>query len=135
MEIKEKRIGELAFMHASYLCEAPEHPSWDIVMYYPNSYYGRDNEYPEDPNDSNFRIYPDIPHCRVHKSCFKHKECNFVIAEFNYDSHESFYEVRFISDRPIEYLNTVELRETFAELLRYGNEQLNNRKEETEEEY
>ena len=130
MNIETKRIGELAFMPAVYLCEPPKHPNWSIDMYYPNTYYGREDEFPLDPYDSNYRVYPDNPHCRVHKDAFRHKESCFTIASFEYDEHEPCWEVRFVCDRPLEYLNTKELRETFWELLKYGNEQLNKQPEE-----
>lgn len=131
MKIEPKRIGDLAFNPATYLCTPPEHPNWSIDMYYPNGYYGRDKEFPEDPSDSNYRLDPKYPNCRIHKSCFKNKESCFTIVSFEYDDHEPCWEVKFVGDRPLEYLNTPELRETFWELLKYGNEQLSK----TDEEY
>lgn len=131
----KKRIGDLEFRVATYLLpksEYPEHPSYHIDLWYPNNYYGHDEEYPEDPRDSSFRIDPEIPYCRIHKECFKHPESCFAIASFDWDK-EGYYEVHFIGDRPLEYLNTVEKREQFWDLLKYGDEVL--RKINNEEEY
>lgn len=133
--IENKRIGDLEFRPSSYLLPKdrwPKNPSYDIALWYPNNYYGRDNEFPEDPLDNSFRTDPKYSNHRIHKSCFKHPETCFTIASFDYDEHEGFYELHFCLDRPIEYLNTVEKRDAFWELLYYGNEQLNNSKDEEE---
>ena len=133
--IENKRIGDLEFRPSSYLLPKdkwPKNPSYDIALWYPNNYYGRDNEFPEDPLDNSFRTDPKYSNYRIHKSCFKHPETCFTIASFDYDEHEGFYELHFCLDRPIEYLNTVEKRDAFWELLYYGNEQLNNSKDEEE---
>ena len=126
--IENKRIKDLEFRPASYLLpkdKLPKNSSYDIILWYPNNYYGRDDEFPEDPLDSSYRLNPKYQNHRIHKSCFKHPESCFTIASFDYDEHENFYELHFCLDRPIEYLNTIEKREIFWELLQYGNEQLN----------
>lgn len=133
--IENKRIEDLEFSPASYLLPKekwPKNPAWQIILWYPNSYYGRDNEYPEDSNDNSYRIHPEYPSHRIHKSCFKNPECCFTIASFEYNKHEEFYELQFCGDRPIEYLNTPEKREIFWELLKYGNNQLNHTENEKE---
>lgn len=125
--IKSKRINKLELRRATYLLpesEYPEHPSYHIDLWYPNSYYGRDDEFPEDPRDPSYRLYPDMPSCRVHKECFKHPETCFAIASFDWDK-EGYYELHFVGNRPIEYLKTPEDRETFWELITYGDKQLN----------
>lgn len=124
MEIKNKRIGNLEFRKATYLGEEPNHPTYQILMWQPNKYYGHDDDYPESETDPDFRIYPDYPQCRIHKSCFKHPETCFAIAGFEYDSHEPCYELRFVGSRPVECLDTPELREIFWELIKYGDKQL-----------
>lgn len=132
MKIESKRIKNLEFRAASYLLSKdkwPEHPSYHIDLWMPNGYYGHDEEFPEDPKYSDYRIYPDMPFCRIHKDCFKHPETCFAIASFDWDK-EGYYEVHFVSDRPLEYLKTPEDREAFWELLIYGNEQLNSNGEE-----
>lgn len=126
--IESKRIKDLEFRPASYLLPKdkwPENPTYDIILWYPNLYYGRDSEFPEDPLDSSYRLDPKYQNYRIHKSCFKHPESCFTIASFDYDSHENFYELHFCLDRPIEYLNTSEKREVFWELIKYGDAHLN----------
>ena len=126
--IEKKRIGDLEFRPASYLLpkeKYPKNPSYDIVLWHPNLYYGRDEEFPEDPLDNSFRNDPKYWNHRIHKSCFKNPETCFTLASFDYNEHEHFYELHFCLDRPIEYLNTLEKRENFWKLLQYGNEQLN----------
>ena len=133
--IENKRIKDLEFRPSTYLLpkdKYPKNPGYDIILWYPNNYYGRDEEFPEDPLDNSFRLSPEYPRHRIHKSCFKKPESCFTIASFDYDEHENFYELHFCLDRPIEYLNTVEKREIFWELLNYGNEQLNNSRNEEE---
>jgi len=129
--IENKRIENLEFRPSSYLLpkdKYPENASWEIVLWRTNFYYGKDNEFPEDQLDSSYRIDPKYPNHRIHKSCFKYTETCFTLASFDYDEHERFYELHFCLDRPIEYLNTPEKREIFWKLLEYGNEQLNNDK-------
>lgn len=126
--IESKRIEDLEFRPASYLLPEnkwPENPAYDIVLWYPNLYYGRDDEFPEDPSDNSYRLDPKYQNHRIHKSCFKYPESCFTIASFDYDSHENFYELHFCLDRPIEYLNTPEKREIFWELIKYGDAHLN----------
>ena len=130
--IKEsKRIKNLEFRRATYLLpedQWPENPSYHIDYWYPNPYYGHDDDYPEDPSSPSFRLYPTYPNCRVHKDCFKNPESCFAIASFDYDK-EGYYELHFIGDRPLDL--TKEERETFWEIIEYGDKVLN--KEEREE--
>lgn len=64
-----------------------------------------------------------MPHAKVHKDCFKHPQSSMAIASFNYDSHERYYELEFVGDRPLSL--SKEEREIFWELLEYGFKQLN----------
>lgn len=132
-----KRIENLEIRQASYLLPKdkwPKNPSYDIVLWYPNKYYGRENEFPEDKLDSSFRTDPKYWNHRIHKSCFKHPESCFVIASFVYDEHEWCYELHFCLDRPIEYLDSPEKREIFWELIKYGDKCLNVSENEENEE-
>ena len=43
--IQSKRIGILEFREASYVGNKPPFVSYDIVKWYPNLYYGKENEY------------------------------------------------------------------------------------------
>ena len=121
-----KRIGNLELRRASYLLpkeEYPEHPSYHIDYWYPNCYYGKENEYIK---DGDWYIYPDNSYCRVHKDCFKNPQSCFAIASFDYDK-EGFYELHFIGDRPLHI--TEEERKIFWELIIFGDKELNKRDE------
>lgn len=107
-----------------------ENSSWNIDYFYDNYLYGREDEFPIDPSDPNFRIDPEHPNHRIHKAGFEGKELSFTIAHFLYDNHEPYWEVHFIGNRPIENLTTPEMREAFWELLKYGDEMLNNEEDE-----
>jgi len=126
------RLDNLEFTKSSYLGKEPEYPSYSIQLWYPNPYYGKDDEFPESPTDSDFRLDPNIPCFRIHKSCFKNKETCFVIAFFDRDK-EGIYELNFVGDRPIEYLDTVEKRELFWKLVKHGYEFLNENNSEGDE--
>jgi len=116
------RKGNFEFRKATYLGPEPENPSWHVDYWYPNPYYGKENEYPEDPKDKNFRMYPGEHGFRIDKSCFKYPESCFSVASFNYDG-EGTYEVHFIGDRPFN-LSRKET-EVFWEVLTYGHNFLN----------
>ena len=123
-----KRIGNLEFRVASYLLpddQLPEHPSYHIDYWYPNQYYGRDEEYPIDPKDPDYRIDPKFSeiHFRIHKNCFRHPQSCYAIASFNWDK-EGYYECHFIERRPFESLKSDEI-DIFFELLKFGDEYLN----------
>ena len=121
-----KRIGNLELRRASYLLpeeEYPEHPSYHIDYWYPNCYYGKENEYIK---DGDWYIYPDNSYCRVHKDCFKNPQSCFAIASFDYDK-EGFYELHFIGDRPLHI--TEEERKIFWELIIFGDKELNKKDE------
>ena len=121
----EKRVGNLSISVATYLCEAPEHPSYHINMWYPNGYYGREDEY-EYHEDGEYYTKKDdtFGYVRISKDCFSHPESSFAIASFNSDK-EGYYELSYIGSRPIEYLKTEEEIRNFRELVKYGNEKLN----------
>lgn len=126
-KIESKRIGNLEFRKASYLLpedEWPENPAYDIIYWYPNCYYKRENEFIK---DGDWYLYPDNPYSRVHKDCFKNEQSCFSIAFFNIDS-EGTYELRFVGDRPLNI--TLEERDIFWKLIKYGYEKLNSKDEE-----
>lgn len=127
--IENKRIGNLEFAPASYLLPKekwPENPAWHIDYWYPNGYYGRENEYEK---DGDWYIDPKFRFGRIHKDCFKNPQSCMAIASFTYNNHEGYYELEFVGDRPLGI--TKEEREIFWDLLKYGFEQLNKNEEET----
>lgn len=126
----KKRINNLQFSICSYLGNMPENPSWEVRLYYPNSYYGRESDFIKDgdyyrPNDSDTYRF-----VRIHKDCFKKEESCYTLAIFNYDSHEDFWELHFVGDRPLD-LNEQE-RQDFWKVVEIGYKYLNEFKEENE---
>lgn len=120
-----KRIGNLSISVATYLCETPERPSYHINMWYPNSYYGREDEFVYHENGEYYTKKDDTFGCvRISKGCFSHPETSFAIASFDADK-EGYYELKYVGSRPIEYLKTEEETRNFNELVKYGNEKLN----------
>ena len=72
--IEKKRIGDLEFRPATYLLPKdkwPKNPAYHIDYWYPNGYYGRENEFIK---EGDWYLYPDNHHCRVHKDCFKYPQ-------------------------------------------------------------
>lgn len=121
-----KRINDLEFKVATYLCEPPEYPDYHINKYYPNGFYGREKDFIK---DGDFYVYPEHPNCRVHKNCFKNPQSCYAIAGFHRD-REGYYELQFIGDRPLD-LTPEELKD-FWELIKFGYEVLNNKEEDKE---
>ena len=127
-DIKNLRIGSLEFGPSTYLCKPPKNPSWEIKFWYPNSYYGRKNEFTY-AGDGMYRdSRSEYSYLRVHESCFKHPESCYTLGSFEWDEHEGFYEFHFCADRPMDL--SEENWEPFRKLLIYGNEMLNQYDEE-----
>lgn len=119
--IKDKRIGNLMFRKATYLCEESEFPSWCIDFFYPNPNYDKESKYTKE-GDYYVKDIHNSFSIRYHKDCFKHKESCYSIASFRRDK-EGYYELSFIGDRPLN-LNEEELK-NFWELVKYGYKELN----------
>ena len=117
--IQSKRIGVLEFREASYLGDKPLFMSYDIVKWYPNPYYGNENNYIKLNHE--FYCYPKNTGCRIHKDLFKSREHCIVLASFTYDSKEEIYNLEFIGARPLELTNW----DDFRKLIEYGYKQLN----------
>lgn len=121
------RLGNIGLEKACYLGEEPSIPSIQVVKYENNRYYGNEQKYKwsEDGKhaykiDENGNIDERFS---VHKSCFRNPETCFVLASFDYDEHEDFFELRFCGDRPLD-LDSEEL-DLFWKILRMGNAILN----------
>ena len=125
-----KRIGNLQIRRATYLCKAPEHPSYHIEKWEPNGYYGNEEKFID---EGDYYRYPDDAYMciRINKSCFKHPEICYSIASFEWDDHEGIYELRFVGDRPLHL--SKEEREIFWQLIELGEEVLNKHNDEDEE--
>lgn len=119
--MEKKKIQNLELREASYLGEKPEHPSWHIDRWQPNTYYGKEHLFIK---DGDYYKYPDNDYCSIHKSCFKHPETCYSIAAFTWDSHEECFNFEFIEDRPLDL--SEEEKKIFWELIDYGFKMLNN---------
>lgn len=120
--VKSKRIGNLIFRKTTYFGIEPEFPSWQIDFFYPNPYYGKENEYIKEGDFYIKDIYDPFS-VRYHKDRFKHKENCYSIASFIRNNKSDFYELKFILDRPLD-LNEEELK-NFWEIVKYGSTELN----------
>lgn len=119
--MESKRIGNLEIRQATYLLPTPlENPAYHIDYWYPNGYYGRENEFIK---EGDWYVYPDNHHSRVHKDCFKYPQSCMAIASFTYNKREGYYEFEFVGDRPLQI--TLEEREIFWKLIEYGFKELN----------
>lgn len=118
-EIQKLRIGNIEFRKATYLGTEVEFPSYEIVFYYDNPRYGRENEFIK---EGDYYIKKNPYEIKCHKSCFEHKECCYSLAFFNRDT-EGYYELTFIGNRPLK-LNKKEL-DDFMKVIRYGDKVLN----------
>lgn len=116
------RINNLEFRQASYIGEPPKNPNWEICLWQPNQYYGKEDMFIE---QDDYYYYPDDKYnfVKIHKSCFQNPETAFTIGTFRYDS-EGFYEFHFCGDRPIRYKHKFDL-EDFWRLIEYGDDILN----------
>lgn len=119
--IECKRIGDLSFKKATYICEEPKHPAYHINYYYPNSYYGREDDYDK---VGEFYIEKHNDAFKIHESCFKSPETSIAIAAFLYRNDDEEYEFRYIADRPVKYLNFLN-EDIFKALVAHGFRQLN----------
>lgn len=115
------RIGNLEFMKASYLCREPSMPSYDIVLWTPNEYYGKEKDYVK--LNKEYYCKPNNTLSRVHRSLFKLKETNMTIAQFYYDKDEDCYRFEYVGDRPL-WIDKGEILSLFK-LIKYGFIKLN----------
>lgn len=114
------RINNLEFKKCDYLVFEPEHVSYEIVKWEPNTYYNKESLFKK---DGNYYI-SNIGNFRIHQSCFKNKETCYTIAIYKYDDHENTYNLEFIGNRPLD-LDDDEWM-IFKKLLEKGTEFLEN---------
>ena len=116
------RKGNLEFRKCSYIGAPPNPISYEICVWQPNMYYGKEQDYikknnyyiPKDSIDKYFKI---------HKDCFKNPETCYQIGIFRYDKHDDMYEFSFCGDRPLDSIVDWNI---FRELIEYGFNKLNN---------
>lgn len=124
--METKRIHNLEFRECSYIGGKPKNPSWEICIWEPNEYYGKEDKFIK---DGDYYRHPDKTYSfyKIHKNCFKNPETSFQLASFKYDNDEDCYELHFCGNRPFRYKDNFNL-EDFWELLIYSNEFLNDNK-------
>lgn len=112
---------------ATYLIKQQvEHKSWHIDLYYPNSYYGKKQEYINNGYtlDGDYLSKSSTYGCtRIHVNVFERKNSCISVAEFEYNSKEDCYEFRYIGKRPLD-LNE-EDKKSFDTLVTIGFNMLN----------
>lgn len=97
MENVNYRIGDIEFRSTR---------SWngsfyyEVVMYYPNGYYGHEDDYVFDEMRQMYH-YKDNEFCFIDPSCFKHEESCYTLARFEKNSDDE-YDIRSIGSRPFE---------------------------------
>lgn len=125
-KIENKRIENLEFRPSSYLLPRekwPEHIGYSIDYWYPNAYYGKEEDYDQDPRYPDWYYVKGSQFAKVHKDCFKHPESCMAVGLFEYNEHEECYEFSFVGDRPVQL--TEKERQIFWVLVEYGFEKLN----------
>ena len=105
---KEKRIGNVSarpMFDGKY--------AWDILLHYPNPYWGKEKEYVK-VEGTDYYEYPDNPYCRLHSGCFKHEESCYTLA-FITDKEEP--DVVSVGMRPWELSGSDDI--AFRKILEY----------------
>lgn len=97
MRSDEYRIGNVAFCSATGWKGALY---YEIVLYYPNGYYGRQDEYIFDEVHQMY-YKEDMPNCFIDGSCFKHEESCYTLAIFEKDTEDEYF-IRTCGKRPFE---------------------------------
>lgn len=90
-----KRIENIAFRSLG----DNDNYAAEILCYYPNTYYGQENNTKKFSKDElNPEYYVDLEYgCRVHEGCFKHPESCYVVAFVTRDEEPNIVSV---GDRP-----------------------------------
>lgn len=106
---KKKRIGNIAVSPMA----GDNNYSYEILFYYPNPYYGRENEYVKNEKLGWYE-YPDQPNVKIHSGCFKSPESCYVLA-FITNGEEP--DVVSVGLRPWELSGSDDI--AFREILKY----------------
>lgn len=125
-----KRMGNLAMGKCSYLGNEPEIPSYEIVKYYPNCYYGRKDEF-EPIGGGMYKEKGTSGDWRVHESCFVHPDSCFTVAIWRWDKHEEIYQLESVGKRLNELVG--EERKIFWDLYDWGEKFLEEKEKELNE--
>lgn len=125
-----KRMGNLAMSKCSYLGNEPEIPSYEIVKYYPNHYYGRKDDF-EPVGGGMYKEKGSDGGWRVHEACFKYPESCFSVAIWRWDKHEEIYQLESVGKRLNELVG--EERKLFWDLYDWGEKFLEEKEKELNE--
>lgn len=121
-DIVKMRYGSLEFRKCTYIGQEPENPGWEIVKYYNNDYYGKENEYDYFPDEHCYRP-KDNPHHSIDEKLFKRKELCYSIVIWRYIKKDDAYQLEFVGSRPLN-LSKKE-RDWFWIVFEHGEKQLN----------
>lgn len=102
--MRRKRIGDIELRKINN--------NWQIVRWYPNSFYGKENDFIKIGDD--FYQYKGKDNCYVHNDCFKNPESCYVIAFI--EGSEDEPDIRSVGMRAFE-LNE-EDEKNFKQLLK-----------------
>lgn len=69
----------------------------EIVAWYENTYYGKENEYKYNPETG---MYDAGEHCHISPECFKHKQNCYVIATVGWNRAHDEFNLRTVGLRP-----------------------------------
>lgn len=95
---KNIRIGNISFKVMQ-----DSHYDGEFLCHYPNVYYKKEADYIQDQNDPDYYLYPDNPHCRIHKGCFVHPESCYVVAWLGKGEEP---DITTVGDRPWQLSKT-----------------------------
>jgi len=106
---------------------------YEIVKWYPNSYYGKEQEYV----DKGWKVGEDfyrLNNTSIHKNCFKNPESCYTVATLQYDDDERCCDMQTIGPRLLQ-LSKPE-RDDFFAVYEYAEDRIReeelNKKEEVE---
>jgi len=74
---------------------------YEIVKWYPNSYYGKEQEYVDNGWEVGEEFYR-LNNTSIHKNCFVNPESCYTIATLHYDSDEACCDMKTIGPRLLQ---------------------------------
>ena len=74
---------------------------YEIVKWYPNSYYGKEQEYVDNGWEVGEEFYR-LNNTSIHKNCFANPESCYTIATLHYDADEGCCDMKTIGPRLLQ---------------------------------
>jgi len=106
---------------------------YEIVKWYPNSYYGKEQEYVDNGWEVGEDFYR-LNNTSIHKNCFKNPESCYTVATLHYDDGEGCCDMQTVGPRVLQ-LSKPE-REDFFAVYEYAEDRIReeelNKKEDDE---